>query len=201
MRAKSVKVLSVAVVLALTPLTPGCGDFLLQDRAAVTLVIDRLEAGAGGDPDVFQGVLRSDVRTGGSIFDDVGRVTMRMILKDSGQPGVTNVPSPTNTVTIQRYRVSFRRSDGRNTPGVDVPFPFDSASTFTLPREGAVQNVFELVRHTAKVEAPLANLAGSLVIISTIADVTFFGRDQAGNAVSVTGSIGVLFGDFADPTS
>jgi hypothetical protein len=51
----------------------------------------------------------------------------------------------------------------------------------------------------AKLEAPLGALAQSLVIISTIADVTFFGRDQAGNEVSATGSIGVQFGDFADP--
>jgi hypothetical protein len=29
--------------------------------------------------------------------------------------------------------------------------------------------------------------------------VTFFGRDQAGNDLSVTGSIGVQFGNFADP--
>lgn len=185
--------------MGLAALTAGCGEFIRQDRAPVTLVVDRLEAGVGSDPSTFQGTLRSDVLTNGSIFDDMGRVTMSLLLKDPGQPGVTNVPSPINTVTIRRYRVTFRRSDGRNVPGVDVPFPFDSAATFTVPVEGSSQAVFELVRHTSKLEPPLGALAGSLVIISTIADVTFFGRDQAGNDVSVTGSIGVLFGDFADP--
>jgi len=29
--------------------------------------------------------------------------------------------------------------------------------------------------------------------------VTFYGRDQAGNDVSATGSIGIVFGNFADP--
>jgi hypothetical protein len=82
---------------------------------------------------------------------------------------------------------------------VDVPHPFDSATTFTVQAGGAATQRFELIRHTAKMEPPLAPLAGSRVIISTIADVTFFGRDQAGNDVAVTGQVGVLFGDFADP--
>lgn len=189
-------------VFLLASATAGCGEFVRQDRSPVTLVVNQLEAGAGAEPDVFQGTLRSDVRTivdgSSTIFDDMGRVTMSLILKDPGQPGVTNVPSPINSVTIRRYRVTFRRADGRNTAGVDVPFPFDSATTFTVPPDGTAQAVFELVRHTSKIEPPLGALAGSSVIISTIADVTFFGRDQAGNDVSVTGSIGVLFGDFAD---
>ena len=35
--------------------------------------------------------------------------------------------------------------------------------------------------------------------ISTIAEVTFYGRDQAGNEVSATGMLSVNFGDFGDP--
>ena len=42
-------------------------------------------------------------------------------------------------------------------PQVDVPHPFDSAMTMTLPTEGAGASTFELVRHTAKGEAPLAD--------------------------------------------
>ena len=44
----------------------------------------------------------------------------------------------------------------------------------------------------------LAQLGGG-VVISTIADVTFFGRDQTGREVSVVGSISVNFADWADP--
>lgn len=130
----------------------------------------------------------------------MARVTMRMVLKDQGMPGFTNVPGPLNRVTISRYRVNFRRSDGRNVAGVDVPFPFESAATFTVPPEGTVQAVFELIRHTSKSEPPLAGLTNNSPVLSTIADVIFSGRDQAGNEVSVTGSMGVLFGDFADPS-
>ena len=47
---------------------------------------------------------------------------------------VTNPNGPTsnNAITVNRYRVTYRRSDGRNTPGVDVPYAFDGAVTFTV---------------------------------------------------------------------
>ena len=57
-------------------------------------------------------------------------------------------------MTISRYRVVYRRTDGHNTPGVDVPFPFDSAVTFTVTGDGGSTG-FNLVRHSAKQEAPL----------------------------------------------
>lgn len=199
MRVTLTRTLLVAIGCVAT-LAAGCGDYVRGDNAPVTLVIDILEAGAGANPQSFQGTLRSDVRTSGSVFDDMARVTMRMVLKDQGMPGFTNVPGPLNRVTITRYRVAFRRSDGRNVAGVDVPFPFESAATFTVPPEGTVQAVFELIRHTSKAEPPLAGLVNNSPVLSTIADVTFSGRDQAGNEVSVTGSVGVLFGDFADPS-
>ena len=44
----------------------------------------------------------------------------------------------------------------------------------------------------------LRGLGGS-VLISTIADVTFYGRDQAGRDSSVTGQISVNFADWGDP--
>jgi hypothetical protein len=103
-----------------------------------------------------------------------------------------------NAITLTQYRVSCRRADGRNTPGVDVPYGFDGAITVTIADTG--EAMFEIVRHQMKAEPPLKNLArnGGSRLISTIADVSFFGRDQAGNAVQVTGSISVNFGDFAD---
>ena len=82
--------------------------------------------------------------------------------------------------------------------GVDVPFAFDGAITTTIPANGTTTATFELVRHVAKDEAPLAALASNPAIITTIADVTFFGRDQVGNEVSAAGSILIDFGNFGD---
>jgi hypothetical protein len=199
-RAKSINVLLCGWAACLAGLTASCGDVVRQDRSPVTLVIDALAgaSGASGRTGTFSGTLQSDVVTmvSGSptIYSDSGQVTMRFIMKD-----LLTAPSAVNAVTINRYRVTYRRSDGRNTPGVDVPFPFDSSVTFTIGPGGAVTQSFELVRHVAKMEAPLAALRDSPVIIATVADIMFFGHDLAGHELSAGGSLGVQFGNFADP--
>jgi len=80
-----------------------------------------------------------------------------------------------------------------------VPFGFDGGLTLTI-RGDAVTGSFEIVRHVAKQEAPLKALLINGVIISTIAEVTFYGRDQEGREVSVMGRISIDFGNFADPS-
>jgi hypothetical protein len=171
-----------------------------QDRSSGILVIDSLEGASGANnTPTFSGTFQSDVITRGSVISDSGRVTMRLISKDA-----TQTLGSVNSVTINRYVVSFRRSDGRNTPGRDVPYPFDSAVTFTVTPSTTVTRSFELIRHVAKLEPPLLGLrdtpdAVNWLIVSTLADITFYGRDQAGREVSANGTIGIQFGDFADP--
>lgn len=194
MRATRSHLRRLAIAAGLAGLAAGCSDFIRQDRSPVTLVIDLLEA-APGSSTTFSGTLQSDVVTPSSgvatVVSDTGRVTLRMVMKD-----VAATPSAVNAVTITQYRVTFRRADGQNSAGVDVPQPFSSAITFTVPTGGTVQRTFELVRQAAKSEPPLGALASGSTTLSTLADVTFFGRDQAGNDLSVMGTIGVQFGNF-----
>ena len=89
----------------------------------------------------------------------------------------------------------YRLLNGRNTPGVDVPHPVRGALTLTVPTGGLGTGVFELVRHIAKVEPPLGAIG--TVVLTTIADVTFYGRDQAGNRVSTSGSVQINFANFS----
>ena len=42
---------------------------------------------------------------------------------------------------------------------------------------------------------------GGSKVISTIGQITFYGHDQVGNDVSVTGAISINFADWGDPTS
>ena len=198
MRAKSKSTLLAGAVCAAV-VAAGCGDIARQDRSPVMLVIEFLGGSSGAeDSSTFSGTFQSDVVTvvdgANVVYSDNGQVRMRFTMKD-----VLTTPSALNAVTINRYRVTFRRSDGRNTPGLDVPYPFDSATTFTIAPGGVVTQSFELIRHVAKGEAPLMALRQSPVVISTVADVTFFGHDQAGNELSVMGSMGIQFGNFADP--
>jgi len=189
--AKFVKLL---LVVALVALSSACGEFTREGRSPVVLVVDSLFVNDD------QGTLNSDVLTKGSTLNDMAEVQMRIILKDPGSPGVTVNPTLLNAVTITRYRVEYRRTDGRAVQGVDVPYAFDSAVTLTVPSDGTGTTTFQLVRHSAKEEAPLRALSSNFDIISTIAYVTFYGRDQAGNDISATASIGIDFADFADPS-
>ncbi|HJU43542.1 MAG TPA: hypothetical protein VJ691_12030 [Vicinamibacterales bacterium] len=206
--------LAIAAVVAVT--SASCGSELMRTgRAPVFLTITQIEAAKGDDPSTFVASLLSDVQTiveqqiGGvtvqvpTIFNDLGRATIRVDLKDQGfvlAQGGTAITTPIQSVTITRYRVSFRRADGRNTPGVDVPFGFDGATTATIPVGSSAGVVFDLVRHANKSEPPLANLigGGGSIFISTVAEITFFGRDQNGNEVTVTGLMDVTFADFGD---
>jgi len=193
--------LAAAVLVAVTTASCG-GDLLRTGRAPVFLTIVRLEASPGGGSEFFSNLL-SDVGTStGAIFNDLGRATLRVELKDQSGvlTGVPAAPTPLQTVTLTRYRVNFRRADGRNTPGVDVPFGFDGAVTQSIAVGDADAVTFDIVRHANKAEPPLRNLRGlgGQLLISTVAEITFFGRDQNGNEVTVTGIMDVTFGDFPD---
>ena len=193
------KTITVTALITLAMAAGGCGD-VSSGPSPSKVFITEIETSAGGaSPTFSSGPLNSDVVTAGSVFDDLAQVTFGLTLKDPGAPGVTTNPSGLNAVTFTRYHVEYRRADGRNTPGVDVPFPFDGAQTFTLVDDITI--VIEVVRHEAKFEAPLRALRNDqAVVITTIATVTFYGKDQAGNNVTVKGDIQVNFSDFGDPT-
>jgi hypothetical protein len=79
-----------------------------------------------------------------------------------------------------------------------VPYAFDGGVTGTITVGSPVTLTFELVKNIAKQEAPLIQLESSSTIITTIAEITFYGQDQVGNQLSVTGTITVDFGNFGD---
>jgi hypothetical protein len=188
---------AAAIVLA----TTSCGDMSLQGTSSSFLIINTLEGASGAAPSELAGDLRSDVITvvndRPTFFNDIGQVEFALALKDPGSPASPTTPSQNNFITIDRYRVTYFRTDGRNTPGVDVPYAFDSAFTVTV--SGTASAGFTLVRNQAKQEAPLLALSTNGILISTIAEVTFYGHDQTGRSVTATGRIGITFGNFGDP--
>jgi hypothetical protein len=200
-----------ALVAGLVLLSTACGDVVRDGKAPVYVVIESLGAVRGGaEASQPSGTLHSDVITNvtappcsiqvpcPTVFSDSGQVVMRLAMKDIGTPTSVTAPTTNNEVTITRYRVIYRRSDGRNLQGVDVPYGFDGAVTGTIPASGSLTLGFELVRHVAKMEAPLAQLRVNPTIIATIADIYFFGRDRVGNEITASGSILIEFGNFGD---
>ena len=207
------RVLSSAVAVAGITGPPGCGEAVRTGQAPVLLVINRLEGASGADESTFSSVLHSDVETlversvAGvqtsvpTVFADPGRAELRLALKDVGQPGNPAAPTDNNAVTLTRYRVAYRRTDGRRVPGVDVPYAFEGAATVTVEGSGPAVLGLELVRVQAKHEPPLRNLrgGGGAVAISAIVDVTFYGHDIVGHDVSAAGALTVVFADWSDP--
>ena len=204
----TLRIIGVAAIVAASI---SCGDVVRTGRAPVYLVISSLQAAQGNHPTTLVGNLLSDVITNitspapcsaaspcPTVFNDVGVAQLRLSLKDIGSPSTPSQPTTNNDVTITRIHINYRRADGRNTPGVDVPYPWDAAATITVPGSGNATIGFELVRHAAKEEAPLIQLRSSPSTINTITEVTFYGRDQVGDEVSVTGLIQINFGNFGD---
>jgi hypothetical protein len=180
------------VLVASLPLS-SCSEAIRTGQSPSYLIITSLQAAPGGTTS-FGPTLQSDVLTDtGGIFADQGQVILEVAQKDPLGPAAT----PVNSITITQYHVDFIRSDGRNTQGVDVPFAFDGAVTATVPALSQVG--FTIVRIQAKEEAPLKALAraGGANAISAVARVTFYGHDQNGREVSVTGNISITFSDWA----
>ncbi len=201
------RLLTAALVVATSV---SCGNVVRDSRASVLIVVDSLLAAPGNKPSQLGSTLLSDVITNvtapppcapatpcPTIFDDIGSVTMHTVPKDIGTPATPTTPSSNSDITITQYHVEYIRADGLNRPGVDVPFGFDGAVTGTVTSKGTTI-AFEIVRHVAKEESPLVQLKISPDIIYTIAKVTFYGKDQVGNAVSVQAQISIAFGNFGD---
>jgi hypothetical protein len=193
--------LQIATAIVAMVAATACGQMQREGTASSYLVVAALQGAPGAEPDKFGGTLLSDVittkdgQTG--TFNDLGKVDFLLEMKD---PGSAAGPTSANFITVDRYHVQFIRSDGRNTPGVDVPYPFDGAFTVTVGAKGA-SGGFTLVRNIAKSEAPLAALRSNGIVLSTIAEVTFYGHDQTGRDVSVSARIGIEFANFQDPKS
>ena len=171
-------------------LATSCSDAVRTGQASSYLVIQSLAVAAGSSV-VFSDVRNVDEATGAqSVINDNATASFIVQMKDVN--GLA--PSPVNAITITQYRVVYTRTDGRNTQGVDVPYAFDGAVTQTISSSGSVG--FTVVRNQAKLEAPLSALAATNIPISTIATITFYGHDQTGREVSVTGRMDVTFANF-----
>ena len=213
MSARITQLRVVAIMLMAGLASASCGEVARTGRSPMMLIIDSLTGASGAAPGQLGVPVQSDVVTivkktiGGvetpvpTVFNDVGKATLRMLLKDQGAPAVTASPTLINVVQLTRFHVDYIRADGHNIQGVDVPYSFDGGTTASI-LSGAVDVPFELVRASAKDEAPLKALAfgGGRVAIYTIARVTFYGKDPGGNDIEVTGDISVDFADWADPS-
>jgi hypothetical protein len=200
-------ILAIALVTAIVTL-PACGTVIPPGSSPVYLIIDALEGASGATPDSWAGVLSSDVLTcvencadGDGTndlvvrFSDNGRMRVRLGLTDPGSPTSPTVPTTANVVTINRYRLVFRGPSG-----AEVLPSFEGGLTGTvLSASAATDLVFVLVRAQQKGQSPLVELVPGGTTLNTVVEVTLFGKDQTGRDVQVSGTMSVIFANWADP--
>lgn len=184
----------LAIALGLSLLTPvGC-----TPEPKTVLVIESLNAvNDEGEP---IGDLFSDVCEGPAFSCIVTNDTAVVSMSARAEDPYTDV-SRFGDIVLDRYRVTYVRTDGRNTPGVDVPYPFDGAINFRVPVGVSASQPFMVVRQQAKLEPPLRDLAGGggAIVVSVIAQIDFYGRQLVTDkAVSVSGSLNITFADFGE---
>jgi hypothetical protein len=85
-------------------------------------------------------------------------------------------------ITVERYEVTYFRSDGRNTQGVDVPFSITGNLAQEIQAASAGTLTLEVVRAQAKLEPPLTNLAGNggAIVVTMFANITVHARTTTG---------------------
>lgn len=175
---------AVGLALALSGCAPG---YVTNSSAPVIMTIVAINGGAA---------LLSDVRgEGGTIINCDTDVNVEVTTKNPRDSG-----TPAENVTISRYEVRFRRSDGRATEGLDVPYAVSGNLSFQVASNGSGVLPVRIVRHAAKIVPPLSNIGG-LEIVTMFADVTLYGETVAGQGVSATGSVQIDFADYADGTT
>jgi hypothetical protein len=195
------KALSLAIILPLLLLLGACNKVENHSRSASMLLVEDIagQDAAGNKASFLQSdVLKVDATTGTStVVSDSAAVTFRVQMLD---PTPVLGTSAYNDVMLDRYTVSFTRTDGRNTPGVDVPYPFEGALS-TLVSVGSASTIsLVVVREVAKLEPPLSRLvdSGAEVVLQTSAKIVFYGHDLANNQVTATGYLSVFFANYAE---
>lgn len=197
MRATYLLATCLAMSVACTP------DYAQENRSPVLLIIEGVTAVAGG-AGTGGALLLSDVLEpdGNGVFNDNVTLSLRNVPKNQ-QAGI--VFASVTDILVESFQVRYIRSDGLDVEGVDVPFSITGAVTSLIPVNGTGSVSFEVVRHQAKREPPLANIgvrgatiSGGARALTVFAKITLYGRTVAGQAVkSNEASLEIGFGDFS----
>ena len=143
-------------------------------------------------------VLYEDSNAGTStIIADIAIASMRAEMLS---PALTTLPSQYNDVMIDRYVVSYFRSDGRNQPGVDIPHTFEGQLSIIINIGSTESFGFVIVREVAKAQTPLINLrnARDAGVLEVTAKIEFYGHDMANRNIKVVGYISIFFANYAN---
>lgn len=180
---------SLLALVACNPLEDG-------SKSSTFLVVESMTGtDATGKASSF---LNSDViASTGIIYADIASATVRASYLD---PAPILKPSEYSDVILDRYIVSYSRTDGLSRQGIDVPYSFEGALTQVVKVGSTATFSFVIVREVAKMEPPLVSLAKGISegTIQMTARVDFYGHDLTNNKVTATGYLTIFFANYAD---
>ncbi|HHF52715.1 MAG: hypothetical protein J7L72_07585 [Candidatus Aminicenantes bacterium] len=198
---KTMSIIKSTIIFAVVILLFSCNPIENDTRSASLLYVEEI---TGTDiEDNEQNFLQSDVAVESG---EEGQVTVEADLVSATLGVKTINPEPIygtsqyNNVILTRYVVTYTRSDGKNTEGVDVPYSFEGSLSSEIA-VGSTQTIsIVVVRAVAKLESPLIDLrdASGDVVLTVTAKVDFYGHDLADRAVSTTGYITIYFANYVN---
>lgn len=164
--------------------------------SSMLLILDITGNTIDGDEVSFH---QSDVVIAGAVYADTATATLQAKLLNP-EPLIPQASQYTSII-VTRYVVSYSRSDGQNTPGVDVPYSFEGSLSTLIEIDATVDIPIVIVREVAKLESPLFDLraGGDEGVLQVTATIDFYGHDLVNNAVKATGYLNIFFGDYIDP--
>jgi len=144
--------------------------------------------------------LQSDVLKADSVFADTAMASVRAATLD---PVPRLGSSQYNDIMVTRYTVSYSRTDGKNTPGIDVPYPFEGSLSVLAKVGSSTSFNFIVVREVAKLEPPLVHLATGRAegVLTCTAKIDFYGHDLTNKKVKATGYLTIHFANYVDEGS
>ncbi|MFW6131926.1 MAG: hypothetical protein ACOC5F_04950 [Candidatus Aminicenantaceae bacterium] len=179
----------------------SCNPLVNESQSNSLLIVSNLLGTdlEGNDVNYLQSdVVKVDEDTGQEyVTADSATVTFEAKLMN---PDPTTQTSQYNDIIVDRYIVSYSRTHGNNTPGVDVPYPFEG-SLNTLVEIGTSESVsFIVVREVAKLETPLLDLKDGRGngVLQVTATIDFYGHDLSNNTVKATGYLNIFFANYID---
>jgi hypothetical protein len=189
------KILSLTVIISAILLLSACNPVENKSKSPSLLIVENL---LGKDVDgKAVNYLQSDVVTNSTVIADVATATLRAETLDPAPMLGTSLYSD---ILVTRYTVSYSRTDGRNVPGVDVPYPFEGSLSALVKVGTTTTFAFVIVRDVAKLEPPLIGLVdgGAEGVLQTTAKIDFYGHDMTNNNVTATGYLAVYFANYVD---
>lgn len=179
----------------------ACNPLEDETKSDSLLIVERITGvdAEGNEADFLQSdVVKINADTGQEyVTADIAKATLRATLLD---PAPLMGASTYNDIIVNRYIVTYTRTDNKNTPGVDVPYPIEGKLNVLVRIDQSVQISFIVVKETAKLEPPLRNLAVGRAegVLTVMAKIDFYGEDLTRRKVKASGYLTIEFANYND---